>query len=226
MVFLMAEFYLKESGCYYPLYRFDSSIIFRSDNNEIVFSIIEDIFIASLRKTFQFDYSKFKNAKCISQSSIDSFNLARISFPIAVATNPLKGVYLNFEEFRKNNPTYKEFKLNEGKASDQIYVPGKYIKDSLVNSVWGYCDGQRQHMKIGYNYFPLFKIGKTYELYAPKELIITSPMFGTSAFGQAFSNPASAGLATMAVGELFSLIKTTSIKLKPVQLDLENGRLY
>src|SRR4030095_14178113 len=78
LVFLKAEFYLKESDCFYPLYRFDSSILVQKGNNEKIFGAIEGILIASLRKALNFNYSNFKNQICISKASIDSFNSARI----------------------------------------------------------------------------------------------------------------------------------------------------
>ena len=101
--------------------------------------------------------------------------------------------------------------------------------DSLISNAWGYCDGERYYCRIGYNYFPLFRSGNNFDLYGPKNFILKNPLVqgyyrSNATIGDDYSM--AAGLAGLAASELLSMIKTTSIKLKPFQLDLESGRFY
>jgi len=227
VAFCKVEFYLKESECYYPLYRFDSSIIFKTNLSEALFGTVEDLLMASLRRALIFDYSKIRPSSCISKNSIDSFNSYRQSFPVSNTVQPAKGVYLKFEQFKNNTPAFTDFELKLGAASDQIYVKGKNGNDSLITNAWGYCEGERSFCRIGYNYFPLFKCGKNFDLYGPKDFIVQNPF--TAIYRPYLwynANPATAGLVTLAAAELLSMIKTTSVKLKPLQLDMESGKLF
>jgi len=227
LVFLKAEFYLKESDCFYPLYRFDSSILVQKGNNEKIYGAIEDILIASLGKALDFNYSNFKNKNCFSKASIDSFNSARINFPI-IAGEYKKGVYLKFEDFRQNKPAFTDFEVKMDKVSDHLFVKGKRAFDSLIMDAWGYNDGERSYCQVMNNYFPLFRCGNNFDLYAPKDFIVKTPLpiYGFSVPNSSGSNSAVTGLILLGAGELLSMIKASSIKLRPFQLDIETGKFY
>lgn len=170
-VILKIEFLLNEADNYYPLYRFDSSLVIKTANDEILFSTIGHLLIQST--------NKIKNVnpgmtKVISYQMLDSFNSSRTKYA-ANSSQLKKGVYLNFNQFKNNNPAYSEFEIKFGKSTDEIYVKSKKGFDSLITDAWGFSDGDRPFIKMEYNYFPLFQSGNNYDLYGPKDLIIIRP---------------------------------------------------
>lgn len=182
LVFLKAEFYIKESECFYPLYRFDSSILVQKGNDEKIFEAIEDILIASLGKALNFDYSNLKNKNCVSKTRIDSFNIARMNFLI-LAGQTKKGIYLKFEDFRQNKPAFTDFEIKFNKVSDHLFVIGKRGFDSLIMDAWGYSDGERLYCQVMSNYFPLFRSGNNFDFYAPKDFVVKTPLIAAPMMG-------------------------------------------
>jgi hypothetical protein len=181
--------------------------------------------IASLRKGLNYD-QKNKSLRCISRASLDSFNLVRSSFVVSTTT-PAKGVYLKIDQFKNNTPAFTDFEILLNKVSDQIFVKGKRGIDSLIGDAWGYSDGKMAYCRIGQNYFPLFKCGNNFDLYVPKNFVQQNPLVSNfRPRGGTDAGSVTAGLVCLAAAELLSLIKTSSIQLKPAQLDLDTGKFY
>ena len=132
---------------------------------------------------------------------------------------------MEFEDFRQNKPAFTYFEIKFDKVSDHLFVIGKRGFDSLIMDAWGYSDGERLYCQVMSNYFPLFRSGNNFDFYAPKDFVVKTPLVPVPKMGGSSGSPV-AGLIMLGAGELLSMIKTSSIKLKPFQLDIETGKFY
>ena len=226
-IIIRVEFLINEFDNYYPLYRFDSSIVIKTANNEVLLNSIEEILIRSTYKI-----SKVFNperVRPISYHMLDSFNNTRINYTIAVSDSPKKGVYLNFAQFRNNSPAYPQFELKFGKHTDEIYVKGVKGSDSLISDAWGFSDGIRPFIRMKYNYFPLFKSGNNYDMYGPTNLVIIQPFKKTYPPYVHFNDynyEVAANMVALGLSTILDGIRFDIKKFAPFQLDLETGQLF
>ena len=72
----------------------------------------------------------------------------------------VKGIYMSFDEFKNNNPTYKiEFQ----KRGENIYIYDDSLKKDVAvnpNKVWGYSDGSNIYISQEEAFWKLITIGK------------------------------------------------------------------
>ena len=165
MINLKAEFYLQKESCYFPLYRFDSTVSGRinypEDVVEILRSWINAVFVKlSLPNTFN-----LQKRACLSSRQIDSFNLAGRNYPLLSAKQYNKGIFMTIEEFRQNKPGITEFRIERSDYIDGIYVKAKDKSDSLILDAFGYSDGKKIYIRRGYSFFTLIRSGDGFEFH-------------------------------------------------------------
>ncbi len=203
------EFYRKDQNCYYPLYRFDSTINMNGIIGNNLTSIVELALAASLKKLSRVGESNSLNLKCLSQRQIDSFNTISKRFPILKEKIAKKGVYMTVEEFRNNKPAYTDFSLKLGRGNDQLSVKG--IEGPSAVKAWAVSDGEKMYIRMANNYFEIFRSGYTYDFYGFDVFFHASaPNNRTTPLGITLLN-------------LMTVKRTSS---RPFQLDLESGEVY
>lgn len=148
----------------------------------------------------------------ITFSELNGYYDKRFDLPIFRTDSLQKGVYVSFEEFKKNAPSVLLFQITKTKLTDDIYVEheNKFILD---RTVWGYCDGTNTFIKLGMNLFRLFRQGFTYSLFGNSRIILAP---------SGMSSSGSIGLD--ALRTIFP--PKSAIDITPIQLDMETGKPY
>jgi hypothetical protein len=87
-----------------------------------------------------------------------------------------KGVYRNFQEFVKNNPSFSDtfFTENSNNSGEIFFGTGK-IKlktksaagksEYIKGDIWGFCEGKNVFIRYAKDYYPLLNIG-SYSVFA------------------------------------------------------------
>lgn len=234
-LFLKIEFYQKKERCFYPLYRYDTCLFIQHAPGKQTMEPLESVLTGSVRKLFLLKADSYTRLTCVTEEKVTALNEIPFMYPVIQDSLPAKGVFKSFEDFRNNQPRHRQFTIEFGKTSDQVFIPGEKIADSALIDYWGVCDGDHVFMKIGLNLFPLFRSGANYDLYAFDEMRISSPFSepfvsqNTLANSGAVFNPnysQSQTLVAVGIAELLSYIRIQSKKIRVFQLDLETGKLY
>jgi len=206
---LKIEFYKRSQDCYFPLYRFDSSINIPETLSRKPSEVLETALIASVRALEKNSYTNNTMLKCLSRQQIDSFNRISKSFPVLNEKMAKKGVYMTVEQFRNNAPAYTEFKLKPGGRSDQLSING--MEGPRTKDAWAVSTGEKMYVRMGANYFEIFKSGSTYDFYG-FDTFFRAPSYNSR------TTPLGVGLLNM--------ITTKITDFKPFQLNLETGEIY
>jgi hypothetical protein len=214
----MIEFYATRGEGFIPLYRFDSTITGEKDIYHYGQSYISEILLASLRKIGTINWEKISTlSKSKSRTEIDAYNNSRFNIPILTET-PRKGIYLSFENFKKNTPLDTAFSVEKTKRGDFLYVKNKKGEDILQTEFWGYSDGKDSYIFSAQNYFKLYRYDNAFMIYGAKDFTSVRKLrlnFGLLDIAMPNSNYAKAKTANSYKLE-FSLF----------QLDMDTGELY
>ncbi len=212
------EFYIKKVNDFIPAYRFDTSwtgdkAIIREGN-----SYIANALAAGLEKTTSIDWEKLLSSeKKISWNDILEYNKQNINFPI-LHTQPSKGVYLTFEDFRNNKVTYTDFKVSYGDKGDFLYVKDRSNEETLFTDLWGYSDGKDIFVYSANNFFKLYRMGDSFKFYGAKDY--TKRRVLRLNFGVAEMVDPNSSLSKAKTRARYELVKNY------LQIDHDTGELY
>jgi hypothetical protein len=218
---LKIEFYIQAESCYYALYRFDQEFTGNKNEYSEPTESLEKAIIASISKLYQ-SKSITTDMKCLSFGQIDSFNNQYKMLPVLKEKFAKKGVYMNFTQFKNNQPAYTEFETSLDERADALFVRGKNLKDSAVTDAWGFSDGDNMYVRIKMNFFPLFRHGNTFDLYGFDS--ITESRVFNSVPPPYYGNSSMSAL-DVGIQGLLGMIKSKSKNLKPYQVNMETGQL-
>jgi len=207
---LKMEIYLKDENCYYPLYRFDSTLNFDDLQSGDPSYVLGIALQKSLRKLANGGYTDYQKLRCISTCQVDSFNNVCNRFAVLNEKVAQKGVYLTLAQFQNNSPAYTEFNLQFNRSEDIITIKGEDGEDVAVNA-WAVSDGKKMYIRMGKNYFRLIKSGHNYDFYG---------------FDTFFERPVINPYSTAFIIALLNLAITKVNRPKPFQLNLETGEVY
>jgi len=151
------EFFACENENYYPLYRFDSTIIGIKNIKTEGGLYIADALTASLKKLGSFNWETIKaDRKVIAEKLLKERYKTRMDISI-LTQQPLTGVYFSFEDFKMNKPVISEFKFEKKAKRNFLYVKSKKGEDSLCQAFWGFFDGSSFYIYITGNFYMLNK---------------------------------------------------------------------
>jgi len=222
-VYLKAELYFEKNGDYYPLYRFDSVFMFPKQISFFSTKWVEQALAASLGRLKDCNPEKIVKRTSMKNTEMDHYYFDENYTAISHNPAPAKGVYLNAEQFKNNQPAYADFEISLDNVVDIMRVKEKDGTYTIIKNDWGFCDGEHLFMRMGLNYFRLFKAGDTYDLYATDRIKSPYPndMIHVTGGG------AGADLISAAILEALNSTKKTRLgELKPFQLDMETGMVY
>ncbi|HSC36682.1 MAG TPA: hypothetical protein VLD19_02375 [Chitinophagaceae bacterium] len=224
-LYLKAELYLAKDSCFYPLYRFDSVFIFPKPTTSFSIKWVEETLLQSLERIKSLRPEKVMRRTCVRQSDMNGYYSEEKRTAVAVADTPQKGVYMNVEQFKNNRPAYTEYEITFDKLADVMRVKDNEGNYTLISKDWGFCDGRQFFIRLGPNYFRLFKMGDTYDLYGTSRMEIGQIRTPTPlVYGPGIS--AGGSFLSAALGEALKSDKSRLGKLKPLQLDMETGMVY
>ena len=221
-VIINIEAFLFNGKGYHALYKVDTIYIteaFHSYGKNIYTDIFQPIFSKIENKAFKdIHVGKTEFSKEQLQNHINDFS----NFPILKDTVLVKGIYKNFNEFKTNNPSIKDFEFIKGKLSSELYVTDNNQSYPLQNC-WGYCDGKNIFINSANNFFQLYKVGNTYNSKAFKSLekrenslapTLLNTMPGVALLGSAFGLDAQ------------NIINQYKGLLSVFQLDMQTGEIF
>ncbi len=169
----LLEAYLKGSDRIVPLTFFDTSAIASSINASIMAQqVIPRLIAAFMDKisTFDPDYD-LAVKKPVTWQQIDSFCRTRYDYPMDTATQLVKGVYANVQEFRNNKPSLTTYELSKDGPDDLgLRIPDGDGQMYHTRSVWGFCDGRQCYVMMDGTLFPLFCIQHQYYVFGSTHL--------------------------------------------------------
>jgi hypothetical protein len=215
-LYVKSEVYLESNGAYQPVYRFDSVMYARKKNNYTSSGFITSALLQSVEELNSTDYALVKRKKQFTRSQIDGFNSQYVS---SQALNPTKGVYLSFEDFKNNRPRYTDFDCKFESLADIVYVQ-EHGQSVPVNNLWGFSNGEYVFIRMGSNFFPLYREQNTWEFFGTATMEAKSPRMPVIMGAGLPLAIVSAGAAELASYE------KKLVNMRAFQVDIENGKFY
>ena len=96
-------------------------------------------------------------------------------------------------------------RLNQTKLVDDLYII-ENNKEELLTDFWGYYDGKDYYIKSGYGFYKLTRQNNSWDIYGSKFITETYSRISYGAVS-------------------IKSVAPTEVK-KPLQLDMETGKLY
>lgn len=210
------ECYMQKDSFYYPLFRLDTMLTQKGKLRKKVEELLTEPFQVALAKLSGLNLGKKR--KQMTAQEVTAFNNSKRNYS-RVQTDTLEhGIYLTFQDFLHNRVTRRPFEVQRGFTDELYTVDGKDKK--LLLEFWGFCDGQKQYMKVGFNFYELSREQDTYELIGAKALVnVTHYRHRPNAFDP--TQVAMAGLS-----QITGRDGTQTTLIKPLQLNMETGELY
>jgi len=214
-----ADCYFRSDSFYYPLFRYDTTLVMSSQNVVGAAALtIDSCFSFLAQKVVRFQNRKVTTqSKKLTLAEVEQYNNNRIALPIFTDAALKKGVYVTFDEFKNNTPKYAEYSVEKGKLTDGLYIKDSAGNETLARNIWGYCDGKDIYYKSADNYFLLTRIGNSFYLKGVKSIKSSKYIKASSVLTDGFI-----------VGALRP--HNTKIKFSvdpvPFQLDMDAGEIY
>ncbi len=207
------EFFMNKNKLYLPLKRIDTVFQISANTSNIEYLDFKEkkysIYEYVLTKVFEsLNYQMYadhfetsKNKKTLAE--LIAFSERRFNYPILKDSILKKGIYMNFSEFRNNQPSIENYKLEIKKKIGKLLYNGN--DSSQVLKYWGYCDGEKIYN--GDLEYPLSRVENTFDFFANR----------FDYFKDSF--PLIIGSS---VDDSPSFIKV----VEPFQIDMETGKIY
>jgi hypothetical protein len=218
-ILVSIEFYFNEQDNYYPLYRFDTTLTRPASVAIYGPDLVGQALILSLEKLLKLDEQPISAAasrRKLNWEEIKKYNEEKFDIPILKDTPFVTGVYTSFEEFKKNNPTERNFQISKDGLADIIYIKQPDGKEIASRNFWGFCDGKNAFIKSRDKYFLLQRQGNAFYIYGSKKFVKPRSMAPGPLIYQNGLFVPSYGMARE---------EKTKLELRPFQLDWDTGKL-
>lgn len=137
-------------------------------------------------------------------STIEQSYKKRFDIPVLTGPTLSRGIFRSFEDFKNNKPMIADFKLVDGKLTDELYIiSGK--EESLMTDYWGVFDGKSLWIKTGFNLYKAVRQQSSFEVYGGKHI------------SNYHNNPQQ--------GDLIRF-NSMSVDKKILHLDMDTGKFY
>jgi len=223
-LYLKAELFFEKDSLCYPLYRFDSVFTYLKPLNTASAGWVEEALTASLGKLNGLSPEKVTRRNHLPRNGMSSYYADEQQTAISHLAIPAKGVYLTIEQFKNNRPAHTDYEISFDKTADIMRVKEADGNYAIITKDWGFCDGEQCFIRLGPNYFRLFKTGNTYEVYGTPRLELSTRYYTPIVYGPSVGTGGT--LLSMALAEALKSDNTKLAKLRPFQLDMETGKVY
>lgn len=140
--------------------------------------------------------------KKISWKELDEYYNNRLNLPICKDPFIKKGIFMTFEDFKNNKPLETDFRLKEGRVTDELYI--RHGQDEqLVDDYWAFFDGSFLYIKAGFSAFKAIRQQNTFEIYG-------------SLYVSNYHNSSQPG----------DIINTSGLDKKILQVNMDKGEFY
>ena len=162
------DFYLPAEGKYKLVYR--SQIFLKTTSGIDVTSAHDNLISETIIKAIkEFHHAKWRNKiEHISSESYQEMVQPRsFDYPILSAEKVKKGIYMNLDQFRQNEPVFTDFEAYENlekKTADPEKSGGSIIvydengdAKKITWRIWGFCTGDRFYIRNSHGDFTLLE---------------------------------------------------------------------
>ncbi len=171
---LKAEIYAVSDSLYIPILRFDTLQAYKRSNvyNNLTtyYSLWEQDLAAVIDDMADsasgLAVAKVDRGRRIHLNDILDYNHSRFDNAITGDASLVTGVYANFEEFRNNAPSIKEFEMRTEKKNLLLYLHDAGGTSSYSHDAWGCSDGKSIYIMRDGVLYPIIKEGKGFYFYA------------------------------------------------------------
>jgi len=130
----------------------------------------------------------------------------RFDIPALASDSFHRGIFLSFADFKKNKPSYPDFKYKIYELSTELTIQ-QDGRDMAITDYWGFYTGKDLYIKPGYLPFRVMRQGNTFD------------MLG------AMRSKRKEG-SIQVYGGISVPISTVNTILYPFQVDMETGKVY
>lgn len=167
-IVMKVSYFLKSGDSYFPLYKFDSTIVDIYPAAKQAGYYLALAIEKSIGKLAYINADKIiESGKKYSMSFIKDTYASRFTLPV-LSENPKKGVYLSFEEFRKNKPSITRFSVRSDGTTDNLYYKDESGKEVLLRTLYAMSDGTDFYIWASDNFYKLYRSGNTFNLYGSR----------------------------------------------------------
>jgi hypothetical protein len=216
----MFDIYLQNDSLYIPIVKVDTVMFSTKNLNKDADYLLSLTLKNCLEKINSISLNKIRSNKTLTWNKIEEYNNRRLEYPRFKDDILIKGIYITYKDFLNNTPLIKNFTTQSNELSDELYVE-ENGKLNLLENFWGFCDGAKNYLHIGINFFEMSKVGNTYEIWGSKSITESS---------KRYHGRGGAGLGVSAfdvlTGSSLFVPKTIRLYYKPLQLDIETGKLF
>lgn len=216
--------FLLSDSLYIPLIRKDSAmpVYGALKDAERGTSIVSSL--KMLLKSLPIDsaISQIANRKKLNYQELNEYYDKKFKYPVIEDCELKKGVYMSFNEFRNNAPSYVNFDVVKSKIADDIYLI-KGQDTALTRDAWGYCDSKNIYIKAGIRLFVLNKQVKGFSFMGFKKL--NHKYYGGFSVPNNPENYDAADLITVGLALLFPPRDKFIPNTVPLYLDMESGEV-
>jgi len=211
------ECYLQiDDSLYSPLFRLDTTLVQKGILRKKAEALLSAPFQLTFQHLTRIDLNRKR--KQMSWEEVIAYDNRNKKYTRLQADTLERGIYLTFQDFLHNRVTKTSFEVQWGLTDELYTIDGDNKK--LFLELWGFCDGQKQYVKVGYNFFELSREQDTYEMIGAKKLIHMPDVV---------SRPTSSSpvdLISTGIINMAGRGDTKTTLLKPLQLNMETGEPY
>lgn len=193
---LKAEIYATRDSLYTPIFRYDTvwskkmhdyTSATRPSFPELEANL-SNLFLHLADNASSVTEQKQNSGRPISRQQISEFNRSRFDKFADTNTTYAKGVYANFEEFKNNSPSIRDFEIKIEKKDHLLYIKDEAGKTTFSADAWGYSDGDSLFIMRDGILWPVWKEEKAFYFYALSDKEINPPQ-NIYAFGRPLYTP-------------------------------------
>jgi hypothetical protein len=209
------DVYLQKESIYIPLIKVDTSSFTLKQLNKDAGYLLAFALENCINAVSSIELDKIRNRSTLLWKDIEQYNNKRLTYPRYTNDLLVQGIFLTFKDFLNNKPTVKKFVVQSGGITDELYVEqnGEAV---LLEKFWGFCDGQKNYIHMGLNFFEITREANTYELWGSK--IITEKSKQNNGARSLFSG--------LGVQVNPGITKKNKLNYEPLQLDMDTGKVY
>src|SRR5258706_5616319 len=139
----------------------------------------------------------------------------RFEIPILSMNRVSRGIYLSFDDFKNDKPSYPRFKFKISKYSADVTV-GQNGKEIILTDYWGFFDGADYYIKPGLLPFKAIRRGNTFDLFGSLQGDDHNFIIGILG---------NAGRLDAGTSGYVS-VPQSYVPIYPLQVDMETGSVY
>ncbi|MGZ5135185.1 MAG: hypothetical protein ACXWCG_08545 [Flavitalea sp.] len=159
------ECFYKTGELFFPAFKHDTTYTDRSIKiKESFSSIVREMLEPLKQKLISMDSSSVVKKKRFTGEEVLNRYVQRLNVPILTTSNYVRGVYKNWQEFKRNMPSITKFRVKTARSNAYFLIDSN---NNVItpSTFFGFCDGQTIWLQRGDYGYPLYKVGNSFEFF-------------------------------------------------------------